>query len=211
MRQKNILAVTAQVAEAGATVKANRTADPMGWLGREARSLRKANGLSLKELAAACGKSIGFLSQMERGLSTPSVSDLHHIAEALKVQISWFFPQGEAVEPSEGGIVVRKARRRRLSFASGIADYLLSPTLDGPLEVLWSVMEPGADSGNAYDHAGDEAGVVIRGSLELWVDEQFFLLEEGDSFSFPSTAPHRYRNPGLTPCELLWVITPPSY
>lgn len=211
MRQKNILAVTAQVDEAGATVKANRTADPMGWLGREARSLRKANGLSLKELAAACGKSIGFLSQMERGLSTPSVSDLHHIAEALKVQISWFFPQGEAVEPSEGGIVVRKARRRRLSFASGIADYLLSPTLDGPLEVLWSVMEPGADSGNAYDHAGDEAGVVIRGSLELWVDEQFFLLEEGDSFSFPSTAPHRYRNPGLTPCELLWVITPPSY
>ncbi len=189
----------------------SRKADPMGWLGREVKSLRKAKGMSLQQLSAACDKSIGFLSQMERGLSTPTVSDLHHIAEALEVQISWFFPQGEAVEPSDGGIVVRKARRRQLSFASGIADHLLSPTLDGPLELLWSVMEPGADSGHAYDHVGDEAGVVIRGSLELWVDEQFFLLEEGDSFSFPSTAPHRYRNPGSVPCELFWVVTPPSY
>ena len=189
----------------------SRLADPMGWVGREVKSLRKAKGLSLKQLSAACDRSIGFLSQMERGLSTPTVSDLHHIAEALEVQISWFFPQGEAVASSDGGIVVRKTHRRQLSFASGIADHLLSPTLDGPLELLWSVMAPGADSGHAYDHAGDEAGVVIRGSLELWVDAQFFLLQEGDSFSFPSTAPHRYRNPGTTPCELFWVVTPPSY
>jgi mannose-6-phosphate isomerase-like protein (cupin superfamily) len=72
-------------------------------------------------------------------------------------------------------------------------------------------MEPGADSGEAYDHAGDEAGVVIRGVLELWVGDQFFTLEEGDSFSFPSTTPHRYRNPGNGNTELFWVVTPPSY
>ncbi|MGE8320266.1 MAG: helix-turn-helix domain-containing protein [Comamonas sp.] len=185
--------------------------DPMDWIGGEIKSLRKAKGLSLQSLSQACGKSIGFLSQVERGLSKPTISDLHAIAQALGIQINWFFPQGDAAAPSDGGVVVRKGQRRQLSFASGIADYLLSPNLDGPLELLWSVMEPGSDSGEAYLHAGDEAGVVIRGSLELWVGERFFALGEGDSFSFPSTLPHRYRNPGDTRTELLWVVTPPSY
>ncbi len=190
----------------------DKNADAMVWIGREIKSLRKAKGLSLQQLGSACGKSIGFLSQVERGLSTPSISDLHQIANTLEVQISWFFPDGAAAEPSDGGVVVRKAHRRRLSFASGIADYLLSPNLDGPLELLWSSMEPGAESGPAfYDHVGHEGGVVLRGSLELWVGEQHFLLAEGDSFSFPSSTPHRYRNPGGTVTDLVWVVTPPSY
>jgi len=197
---------------AAAPEEAPKSADPMGWVGREIKSLRKAKNLSLQQVAAACGKSIGFLSQVERGLSTPSISDLHQIAEALDVQISWFFPQGGAAEPSDGGVVVRKARRRRLAFASGISDFLLSPNLDGPLELLWSVMEPGSDSGHdSYEHEGHEAGVVLRGSLELWVGEQYFKLEEGDSFSFASRTPHRYRNSGETQTELVWVVTPPSY
>lgn len=182
----------------------------MDWIGQEIKSLRKAKGLSLQDLSAACGKSIGFLSQVERGISKATISDLHAMALALGVQINWFFPQGDAA-PSDGGIVVRKGQRRQLPFATGIADFLLSPNLNGPLELLWSVMEPGADSGEAYRHAGDEAGVVIRGRLELWVGDRFFALTEGDSFSFPSTAPHRYRNPGDTPTELVWVVTPPSY
>ncbi|SEL04757.1 transcriptional regulator, XRE family with cupin sensor [Variovorax sp. YR750] len=184
----------------------------MQWIGHEIKSLRKAKGLSLQKLGDACGKSVGFLSQVERGLSTPSISDLRQIADALEVQVSWFFPDGAGADPSDGGVVVRKSRRRRLSFASGISDYLLSPNLDGPLELLWSTMEPGAESGHAfYDHAGHEAGVVLRGALELWVGEQHLLLAEGDSFNFPSSTPHRYRNPGDTVAELLWVVTPPSY
>lgn len=189
-----------------------KSADPMAWLGREIKSLRKAKGLSLQQLGSACGKSIGFLSQVERGMSTPSISDLHQIADTLEVQISWFFPDGAAAEPSDGGVVVRKARRRRLAFASGIADYLLSPNLDGPLELLWSSMEPGAESGpEFYDHIGHEGGVVVRGAFELWVGERHFMLAEGDSFSFPSSTPHRYRNPGDVVTELFWVVTPPSY
>ncbi len=188
-----------------------RAADPMDWIGQEIKSLRKARNLSLQQLASACGKSVGFLSQVERGLSKATISDLHGMAQALGVKINWFFPQGDASAPSDGGIVVRTGQRRQLPFATGIADFLLSPNLNGPLELLWSVMEPGADSGDAYQHAGDEAGVVIRGRLELWVGAQFFALAEGDSFSFPSTLPHRYRNPGDTRTELVWVVTPPSY
>ncbi|MNR67568.1 DNA-binding transcriptional repressor PuuR [compost metagenome] len=58
---------------------------------------------------------------------------------------------------------------------------------------------------------GHEAGVVLKGKLELWIGEQHFTLEEGDSFSFASSTPHRYRNPGDTQTELIWVVTPPSY
>ena len=201
-----------KAARAPRAAPAPRSADPMEWVGREIKGLRKAKNLSLQQVASSCGKSIGFLSQVERGLSTPSISDLHQIAEALGVQISWFFPQGGTVEPSDGGVVVRKARRRRLAFASGISDYLLSPNLEGPLELLCSTMEPGSDSGpDTYEHVGHEAGVVLKGRLELWIGAQHFTLEEGDSFSFASTTPHRYRNPGDTQTELIWVVTPPSY
>jgi transcriptional regulator with XRE-family HTH domain len=187
-------------------------ADPAAWIGAEVRSLRRAKGLSLHQLATRCGKSVGFLSQLERGLSRPTVSVLHDLATALGVQIHWFFPASGIPAASDAGIVVRQAQRRRLSFASGISDYLLSPNLDGPLELLWSVMEPLAESGEtSYQHPGDEAGVVIRGTLELWVDGKFFQLQAGDSFSFQSSRPHRYRNPGPDITEITWVVTPPSY
>jgi transcriptional regulator with XRE-family HTH domain len=202
---------TPRAQQPGKVARQGARPDPLAWIGQEIKSLRKAKGMSLQAMSTACGKSIGFLSQVERGISKPTISDLHGIADALGVQIGWFFPQGDTAAPTDGGVVVRKAQRRQLSFASGIADYLLSPNLNGPLELLWSVMEPGADSGSAYRHNGDEAGVVIRGALELWVGDQFFLLGEGDSFNFSSSAPHRYRNPGTSSTELLWVVTPPSY
>lgn len=186
-------------------------AAPLDWIGPEIKSLRKARGLSLQGLSALCGKSIGFLSQLERGKSKPTVGALHDVAAALGVQVSWFFPHGDSAEPSDGGVVVRRERRRQLTFDSGIADYLLSPNLSGQLELLWSVMAPGSDSGDAYQHRGEEGGVVIKGTLELWVGDQHFLLEEGDSFTFESHTPHRYRNPGNAPAEIVWVVTPPSY
>ena len=108
--------------------------------------------------------------------------------------------------------MVRRARRRRLDFSAGIVDELLSPTLAGPLELLASRFPPGASSGEApYTHDGEEAGVVIRGRLELWVDGEVLPLEAGDSFGFPSTLPHRYRNPDAEEAEVIWAITPPSY
>jgi quercetin dioxygenase-like cupin family protein len=127
------------------------------------------------------------------------------------VTISWFFDAGE-IPPGERDFVVRRPRRRRLDFSAGIVDELLSPTLTGQLELLASRFRPGASSGaSPYTHDGEEAGVVIRGKLELWVDGKIFLLKAGDSFGFPSTLRHRYRNPDTEEAEVIWAITPPSY
>jgi transcriptional regulator with XRE-family HTH domain len=180
-------------------------------LGREIRGLRKARGYTLAVLAAKTELSVGYLSLLERDLATPSINALHAISRALGVTISWFFDAGE-IPPGERDYVVRRNRRRRLDFSAGIVDELLSPTLEGQLELLASRFPPGASSGAApYTHAGEEAGVVLRGKLELWVDGKVFLLEAGDSFGFPSTLKHRYRNPDTEEAEVIWAITPPSY
>ncbi len=162
-------------------------------------------------LAERTGLSVGYLSLLERDMSTPSIKALHSISRALGVTISWFF-DGGAVAPAEQDLVVRRTRRRRLDYSAGIVDELLSPSLAGQLELLASRFAPGASSGDEpYTHTGEEAGVVIRGSLELWVDGKVFMLEAGDSFGFPSSLPHRYRNPGTEESEVVWAITPPSY
>ncbi|MGE0723890.1 MAG: helix-turn-helix domain-containing protein [Alphaproteobacteria bacterium] len=180
-------------------------------LGREIRGLRKARGYTLAVLARESGLSVGYLSLLERDLATPSINALYGVSRALGVTVSWFFEAGAAPE-GERDFVVRRARRRRLDYSAGIVDELLSPTLTGALELLASRFPPGASSGEApYTHAGEEAGVVIRGRLELWVDGKVFSLEAGDSFGFPSTLPHRYRNPGGEEAEVIWAITPPSF
>jgi transcriptional regulator with XRE-family HTH domain len=181
-------------------------------MGQEIRSLRKVRGMSLQELGRLAGKSVGHLSQIERGLSHPSISALQAISHALGVQIGWFFPQGEAGDPSDRGVVVRSSTRRRLSFESGVTDLLLSPNLSGALELLLSEFSPGASNGDVpYTHAGEEAGLVLTGTLELWVGDDHFLLDAGDSFSFRSTKPHRYLNPGNEITRVVWAVTPPSY
>jgi transcriptional regulator with XRE-family HTH domain len=185
--------------------------EPVRRLGREIRGLRKARDYTLAVLAAKTGLSVGYLSLLERDRSTPSINALHAISRALGVTISWFFDVGE-IPAGERDYVVRRGRRRRLDFSAGIVDELLSPTLTGALELLASRFPPGTSSGAApYTHAGEEAGVVIRGKLELWVDGKVFLLEAGDSFGFPSTLAHRYRNPDTEEAEVIWAITPPSY
>jgi len=111
----------------------------------------------------------------------------------------------------ERDIIVRKRNRRRLTFTGlGIVEELLSPNLSGPLELLISTIEPGADSGD-YSHDGVEAGLVLSGILDLWVAGRSFRLEEGDSFSFRSTDTHRCANPGKRPAKIVWIITPPHY
>ena len=192
------------------TPEASVTGEPR-LIGGDIRGLRKARGLTLTDLAEASGLSIGYLSLLERDRATPSIKALHAVSRALGVTISWFFEASDTPE-AERDLVVRRARRRRLDYSAGLVDELLSPNLSGALELLSCRFPPGASSGDEpYTHAGEEAGVVIRGRLELWVDGRTVTLEAGDSFGFQSTLPHRYRNPGPDETEVIWAITPPSY
>jgi transcriptional regulator with XRE-family HTH domain len=182
------------------------------FAGSELRELRRARSMTLAELALASGLSVGHLSQIERGVSQPSVKALQSLARALGVTVSWFFKAAGATDEAERGYIVRRGSRRKLSFDQGVTDELLSPNLSRGIELLSCTLPPGAESGaEPYTHRGEESGVVIQGKLELWVGDRYFVLGEGDSFAFASDEPHRTRNPGNIDTVVIWAISPPTY
>lgn len=181
-------------------------------VGREIRQLRKARDATIAELSEATGLSQGYLSQIERGISSPSVKALHSVSRALGVTISWFFMSNGEDSDDLRDVVVRAERRRRLSFSSGITDELLSPNLSREIELLRCTFNPGSESGaEPYTHRGEEAGIVVSGVLHLWLEDRHIVLNEGDSFAFSSDTPHRYANPTDRETVVIWAISPPSY
>jgi transcriptional regulator with XRE-family HTH domain len=181
-------------------------------LGQMIRETRKARELTLQQLAEATNLSVGHLSEIERGIASPAITTLHDIAKALGVTVGWFFQNEEGVDPAERGLIVRAANRRSLGYSTGISDQLLSPHLQGQLEMLLSRFPPGTGSGDTpYTHRGEEAGIVIQGVMQLWIGDKTFVLQAGDSFSFASTTPHRYQNVGTEEAVVIWAITPPSF
>ncbi len=184
----------------------------LSGIGRRLRALRRRRALTLQALSADSGVSIGMLSQMERGVSSPSIRTLQRVAAALEIPISWFFTD----TPATAGVprwVLRHSDRRTLSLGSnGVTKELLAPHGEGAIELLRVVIEPGGSSGlTPYSHVGEDAGVVIEGGMRLEVDGETCLLGPGDAFRFRSTLPHRFDNPGPARAVVLWAVTPPFY
>jgi transcriptional regulator with XRE-family HTH domain len=182
-------------------------------LGNQIRDLRDARGLTLAELARAIGKSIGYVSQIERDRSEVSISTLKAISEALNVQIGWFFQGYDLRVPAEHGYVVRRDNRRRLNFpGTGIAEELLSPTLTGEAELILSTFASGARSGDGQvSRMAEQSGYVIAGQLQLDVGAKQFVLQAGDSFRIGRGESFSASNPGAQTSIALWVIAPPLY
>ncbi|WP_147126386.1 helix-turn-helix domain-containing protein [Shimia ponticola] len=186
-------------------------ASPMtSSLGADLRALRKARGLTLQDLAEALGRSVGWLSQVERDMSEPSITDLRHIAKALDVSVSSLFRQ-EPTEAKEDGYIVRSTGRRPIgSRAAGLVEELLSPDLTDDFEMVHSTFEPGAQIVEPVTRPTQEVGYIVSGQLDLWIDGKSYALNTGDSFRIRGE-PFRWMNPYDTPCEAIWVIAPPVY
>lgn len=179
-------------------------------LAGDIRALRKARGLTLAEIALKLGRSVGWVSQVERGLSIPSLSDLRAFASLFDVPISLFFSHDVPVE-EERGVVVRAGSRRSLGTSeSGLVEELLSPDLGGSFEMLRSVFAPGAELKTEARRPTEEAGYVASGTFEIEIDGVWHRLGEGDSFRFEGK-PFRWRNPGVEPAVIIWVVSPPVY
>jgi transcriptional regulator with XRE-family HTH domain len=182
-------------------------------LGFQIRDLRRAKRLTLSELAQRINRSVGWLSQIERGIADISISVMHEIARELDVQISWFFRSEATPDAQELGFVVRKSNRRVLDFhGSGVHEEILSPTISGELLLVETTFAPGAKTGDRdRERHGEEAGLVLSGTLELQVEGKTVQLQAGDSFAFTRKGPHRCHNPGKVPTIVMWVHTPASY
>ena len=177
-------------------------------LGERIRHRRRARNMSLKNLAESSGISIGLLSQIERGLSSPSLRVLAGLADALQLGLADLFSDSTAAAAQEEKIVVRAEERKQLTFwRTGISKELLTPPAEeSTLDIFIVVLEPGGTSGSQlYSHEGEEAGTVLEGSIAINVEGREYRLQPGDSFRFASTRQHSFWNPGGSAARVLWV------
>src|SRR5258705_9204753 len=167
-------------------------------VGQRIRDLRRTRAMSLEAVAARTELSIGFLSQIERGLSSPSLRVLATLADVLGVGIAGLFGAKENDAAAPNAIVTRERQRAELNlWRTGISKQLLSPAgSEGRLNLFLVHMEPGGSTGDElYTHDGEEAGLVIEGEKKLSVYAESWKLQHRDIFPFASRRPHRFSNP----------------
>ncbi len=183
---------------------------PARTLGADLRALRKARRLTLAGLAERLGRSVGWLSQVERDLSEPSITDLRQFAAALDVSVSMLFGQAQAPAEEAGHIVRRGARRAIGSGAEGLVEELLSPDLTDDFEVVHSTFQPRSQIAETIIRPTQEVGYLLSGRLEMEIDGRSFTLNPGDSFRIRGE-PYRWTNPYDEAAVAIWVIAPPVY
>jgi transcriptional regulator with XRE-family HTH domain len=178
-------------------------------VGQRIRDLRRRRAMSLETVAARTDLSIGFISQIERGLSSPSLRVLATLADILGVGIAGLFGAKDMAGAAPDAIVTRQRQRPKLNlWRTGISKQLLSAAgSDGRLNLFLVHMEPDASTGDElYTHDGEEAGLVLEGEMKLTVDAESWTLKQGDSFRFASRRPHRFSNPSEeSKAVVLWV------
>lgn len=179
-------------------------------LGADLRSIRKRRGLTLAEVAAGMDRSVGWISQVERDISAPSINDLRDFAAVLDVPMSLLF--GEAQVPAaERGYVVRAGARRSMgTAAAGLTEELLSPDLTDSFEVIHSSFAPHSRLKEPTRRDTQEVGYVVSGALRLTIGTRCFDVGTGDSFRIRGEA-YTWENPHAEPAVVIWVISPPVY
>lgn len=169
------------------------------------RELREGQGISMRALATKSGLSANALSMIERGKTSPSVSTLYKLADALGISITAFF----GAETEKKKIVFLKSdERTRMSFTRGVFEALGGEQFTGRMEPFMLTLESGASCGpHGMVHTGHEFIFCLRGQLDYYVEKEIFHLEAGDSLLFSSQLSHRWRNPSTHVTNALIVIS----
>jgi len=178
-------------------------------MGGRLREVRERFGLSQRALATRAGVTNGMISLIEKNASSPSVATLKKVLDVFPLSLAEFFASGQPERPT---IFFRA--EDLVEIGGGEISYRqVGASLQGKaLQVLHERLQPGADTGAAMlRHAGEEAGVVVRGEIELTVGSTTRLLRAGEAYAFSSTVPHRFRNLGREVCEIVSACTPPSF
>ncbi|WP_052664681.1 helix-turn-helix domain-containing protein [Nitriliruptor alkaliphilus] len=175
--------------------------------GRRLRAARKAQRLTLAQVADEVGLTKGFLSKVERDLATPSVATLLRLCAALGLSIGDLF-----TEAPDRGDLIRADAYPSIGFGgAGMAESLLTPLRERRLQVIHSVIRPGGGSGDeTYELPADvEFVLVLEGELHLTIGTHTHQMATGDAMTFGPQAPHSFRNPAASAVtRVLWVLTP---
>jgi transcriptional regulator with XRE-family HTH domain len=188
-------------------------------IGQRLKAVRVANRLSQRELARKSGVTNGMISQIEGNSTSPSVSSLKRILDAIPMSMSEFFSgQNDGAKP----VFFRADELREINpnaliaknsgDVSNLSLRQVGNDRNSAIQMLYERYAPGSSTGtDPYSHNGEEAGIVVSGSIEVTVGDQTALLGPGDAYLFESRTPHRFHNTSDAECVVISACTPPSF
>lgn len=167
------------------------------------RARRRQQQLTLQELGAAAEVSVGYLSQVERDHSTPSLGTLAQIARALGVGIDYFVSA-----PSADNALTRAGERNRFSVdGSSIIYERLGADFPGNMLSSFIMTVPPGYRSETVAHEGEEILYVLEGSITQRLEGEEMVMSAGDSLHFRGNRPHSWSNHTDQPARLLWTGT----
>ncbi len=178
-------------------------------IGNQIRRIRLQRGLTQEELADRCELSKGFISLLERDLTSPSLDTLADILESLGTDLPSFFAKSgeEKIVFGEDDIFVKEDAEQ----LRGRIRWLVPSAQKNRMEPILVEMAPGGETDEDDPHEGEEFGYVLSGSVKIVVGDRVERVRKDESFYFQPTAPHKLVNAGKSVCRVLWVSTPPSF
>ncbi len=180
-------------------------------VGVRLQAIRKAKGLSQRELAKRVGVTNSTISLIEQNKVSPSIGSLKKVLDGIPISLGDFFTHGVEPAAERSPFYVPAAQP---DLGSADLHYFLIGQQHPARQmcILREVMPPGADTGeDLLRHAGEEGGVVVQGQVEVTVGEQVRVLGPGDGYYFDSPTPHRFRNVGDDPAIIVSASTPPTF
>ncbi|HRX79517.1 MAG: cupin domain-containing protein [Planctomycetaceae bacterium] len=178
-------------------------------VGSRVRELRQAHEMSQRKLAGLAGITNGAISMIEQNRVSPSIASLKKILEVFGLSLADFFA---ADFKPDTQFFYRAKDMTRIADGPVVLRQVGGSSSRRKLQVLHETYAMGGDTGpTMLSHEGEEAGVIVRGQIEITVAGQCEVLGAGDGYYFSSRLPHRFRNLGKEDCEIVSTCTPPTF
>ncbi len=178
-------------------------------IGAKLRELRLQKNLTQEELAARCELSKGFISQVERNLTSPSITTLIDLLESLGTNPQLFFTDDskEKVVFSQADMFTKQDDENK----SGKITWLVPDAQKNSMEPILLELEQGGESMRIPPHDGEEFGFVLSGRIKLCIGTQEYIVKKNSSFCIHPSSAHSLHNIGAMPAKVIWISTPPSF
>lgn len=175
-------------------------------IGEKIRALRQQLMLTQSELADRAELSKGFISQVERDQTSPSIATLTDILECLGTDLTEFFSESDDVK-----VAYTPADMFEKEYSYGKIEWLVPSAQKNEMEPIMLTLKGGCSTTEDDPHIGQEFGLVLSGKIILHLGEKRHYIKKGGSFYFESKTPHYLENPGTSPAHVIWVSCPPTF
>ena len=178
-------------------------------IGEKIRRLRMELQLTQEELASRSELTKGYISQVERDLSSPSISTLSDLLEALGTTLAEFFSDVNANQKvvfTEGDVFVKEEPDYSMEI-----NWIIPNAQKNEMEPIIINLKPGGMSYDDEPHQGEEFGYVLEGEIELVLGGKRHKAMKGESFYYKADIEHMLKNNSDEMASILWIATPPTF